>query len=394
DRRCVPTPTWLSCPDGPDRVAEDPVMAESYPPDDQPGEPRRSPWWPVARGVGIASDPRSIVLAALGLVALRSGWMGLGLAMGWAPWLDSMPGKSVPGLDLPDEAGPLLASVARSVTGLFAPFVALFRPDVPAWDRIEAALACVWLLFVWGLFGTAIARVAVVRVATGERVGVIPALRFGLARIGRTVAAPLGPILVAMSIGLAGAAVGLLDRLPGSFGRSAATVLAFVPLIVGLLDAVILLGLALAWPLMIATVAAEGEDFFDAISRSYSYVNQRTARYAVLLLLAAVIGVIGLAMVGLFVVSALTLADWSTSLGAPRHEGFRFLDPSSADRAGLPMVAHFWTEAVEFLAAGWIYSYVWSASAIVYLLLRHDVDGAELHEVYVPGGEESHRPPD
>ncbi len=245
-----------------------------------------------------------------------------------------------------------------------------------------------WLLFVWGLFGAAIARIAAVQVATGERAGMVPALRFSLARIGGTVAAPMAPILVAMLIGLTGAAVGLLDRIPGPFGRSAATILAFVPLAVGLLDAVILLGLALAWPLMIATVAAEGEDLFDAISRSYSYVNQRTVRYAALLLLVLVIGAIGLAAVGLFVVAALGLADWSMSLGAPRNDGFRFLDPTSADRAGLPTVAHLWTGAVGFLAAGWIYSYLWSASAIVYLLLRLDVDGADVHEVFVPPGDE------
>jgi hypothetical protein len=368
-------------------------MADAYPPDDRPVEPPRSPWWPVARGVAIASDPRSVVLAALGLAALRSGWAALALAMGRAPWLISGPPDTVPGLDT--SAGPdrLFATAVQAVTGLVAPFIALFHPDVPAWHRLEAALACLWLLFVWGLFGTAIARIAAVRVALGERVGLIAALRFSLVRIGATIAAPIACIVVAMLIGLVGAAVGLLDRLPGSFGRSVATVLAFVPLVVGLVDAVILLGLALAWPLMIATVAAEGEDFFDAISRSFSYVNQRTGRYAALLLLSLVIGAIGLAVVGLFVVAALGLADWSTSLGAPRDEGFRFLDPSSADRAGLPVIAHFWTGAVEFLAAGWIYSYVWSAAAIIYLLLRLDVDGSGIHEIYLPKAEETHQPP-
>ncbi len=359
-------------------------MADSYPPDDRPGEPSRSPWWLVARGVAIASDARCVILAALGLAALRSGWAALAGAMGRVPWLGAMAAADMPGLDAVSHPGTLFASVARSVTGLFTPFLALFGADLPAWDRLEAALACLWLVLVWGLFGTAIARVAVVRAARGERVGLVAALRFSLTRIGATIAAPLAPILVAILIGLLGAAVGLLDRLPGSLGRSAATILAFVPLVVGLLDAVILLGLALAWPLMIATVAAEGEDFFDAISRSYSYVNQRTARYAALLLLGLVVGAIGLTVVAVFVITALGLADWSASLGAPRDGGFRFLDPSSVDRAGLPSVALFWSGAVEFLAAGWIYSYFWTASAINYLLLRLDVDGADLHEVYVP----------
>ena len=280
-----------------------------------------------------------------------------------------------------------LIGVSSAVAGLIAPFVTLFRPDQSAWIRLEAALASLWALLVWGLFGGAIARVAVVRIASGGRVGLVSALRFSLARLGSLVAAPVAAIFVAMLIGLAGAAVGLLDRLPGTIGTSAATLLAIIPLVVGLLDAVILLGLALAWPLMIATVVAEGEDFFDAISRSYSYVNQRTARYAGYLALATIIGTIGLAAVGLFVVAALGLADWSVGLGAPRGGGFRFLDPTSADRAGLPIVAHFWTGVVEMLAAGWVYSYLWTAVAIVYLLLRFDVDGAEVHGVYEPSHE-------
>ena len=146
----------------------------------------------------------------------------------------------------------------------------------------------------------------------------------------------------------------------------------------------ILLGLGLAWPLMVATVAAEGEDFFDAMSRSYSYVNQRTALYAAYLAVAAIVGAIGLAAVGLFVATALGLADWSVGLGAPRGEGFRFLDPTSAGRAGLPVVAHLWTGVVDMLAAGWIYSYLWSAAAIRYLMLRFDVDGADVHDIYEP----------
>jgi hypothetical protein len=355
-------------------------MADAYPPEPRPVERRRPPWWLIARGVGVASDPRSVVLAALGLTALRAGWAGLAHAMGPAHWLEVT--RVVPSAALvPDR---LVGGVLAAAVGLITPFVALFRPDVPAWGRIEAGLAALWALVVWGLFGGAIARVAAVRIAGHGRVGVLSALGFSGRRMAALVVAPIAPILVALLIGLAGAAVGLLDRLPSPFGPSAATVLAFVPLAVGLLDAVILLGLALAWPLMVATVVVDGEDSFDAISRSYSYVNQRTARYAASLALAAIVGAIGLAVVGLFVAAALGLADWSLGLGAPRGEGFRFLYPTSADRAGLPVVGHFWIGAVETLAAGWIFSYLWTTAAIVYLLLRHDVDGADIHDIHEP----------
>ena len=362
-------------------------MADAYPPDDRRSGRPDAPWWRICRGVGVASDPRSVVLAALGVLALRAGWSGLALAMGEAPWFKTA--LPMPGIGTPER---LLQAVIAPAAGLIAPFVAMFRADVPAWSRIVAGLASLWALVVWGIIGQAIARVAVVRVATERRVGIVSALRFSLARLGTTVAAPVAPILVAILIGLAGACVGLLDRLPGSLGTSVATLLAIVPLVVGLLDAVILLGLALAWPLMVATVAAEGEDFFEAISRSYSYVNQRTAPYAAYLLLAAVVGAIGLAAVGLFVAVVLGLADWSVSLGAPSGVGFRFLDPASADRSGAPAVARFWTEAVATLAAGWTYSYLWTSASILYLVLRRDVDGADVHDIYEPGREADEGP--
>src|SRR5262249_34484859 len=45
----------------------------------------------------------------------------------------------------------------------------------------------------------------------------------------------------------------------------------WVMLIIGLLMAVALVGLALGWPLMAPTVSAEGTDRWEAVSRSYSY---------------------------------------------------------------------------------------------------------------------------
>ena len=35
----------------------------------------------------------------------------------------------------------------------------------------------------------------------------------------------------------------------------------------------------------------------------------------------------------------------------------------------------FWLGAVRLLAHAWIYSYFWSAAALLYLWLRHEVDG-------------------
>jgi len=41
----------------------------------------------------------------------------------------------------------------------------------------------------------------------------------------------------------------------------------------------------------------------------------------------------------------------------------------------------FWLEAVRLVAHGWIYSFFWTAAALLYLWLRHDVDGTPWSEL-------------
>lgn len=340
------------------------------------------PWSLLLRAAGAASTAHCLVLAALGLVALKAGWAGIGAVFGDRPWL-SWAGPS----PRPESIEGMIARVVAPIGGVVAPFVAVFSPAGSAGDRLVAAAGAAWAVVVWSLFGGAICRVAAVRVARGGRIGVVRALGFSLRRLKSLLAAPAAPLAVAWLIGGMGAAVGLLDRIPGRIGVAAATALAFVPLLVGLLDAVILLGLAAAWPLMVATVVVEGEDFFDALSRSYSYVNQRTIRYAGAVAILGAIGVVGLAAVGLFAATVLGLADWSLALGAPRDVGFRFLGTESADASGLPVVARFWNGAVETIVGAWTYSYLWASAAVVYLFLRRDVDGAEVHDIYGPDQE-------
>ncbi len=176
---------------------------------------------------------------------------------------------------------------------------------------------------------------------------------------------------------LAGACAvfGLLYRIPAGIGAAVATIFGFVPLLLALVMALILVGLALGWPLMHATVAAEGEDAPDALSRSYSYVNQRLARYAAHAAVALAIGAVGLTVAVAFARVVLALADWGVGLGAPSS--------SSLDGwAGNGRI--FWDRVVALLVLAWAYSYFWSAASIIYLILRRDVDGTAWHDVWLP----------
>jgi hypothetical protein len=168
---------------------------------------------------------------------------------------------------------------------------------------------------------------------------------------------------------------GLLYRIPRGVGPTIAAFLGFIPLLIGLVMALILLGLAVGWPLMHATVAAENEDAADALSRSYSYVNQRFLRYVAHLAVAWGVGTLGLIVVLFFSQVVLALASWGVALGAPGS-----IEPTELART----VETFWVLLVAWIAHGWIYSYFWSATSIIYLILRRDVDGADWYDVYLP----------
>ena len=69
----------------------------------------------------------------------------------------------------------------------------------------------------------------------------------------------------------------------------------------------VLIPLAVGWPLMHATVAAEAEDGFDALSRSFAYVHHRPWHYAAYVALVWALGILGLIVVDLF---ARTTSTW------------------------------------------------------------------------------------
>ena len=348
-------------------------MADDFEPSAPPISRPFLEFRPLLRAVGIASDGKKLILATAGLLALNAGWWALGRAFG-GPDLRSAPILPASAIEAIPEASTrglleIMGVVAEPFRTVVAPFVGLFSrgSGAAAWSR--SALMAIWAVVVWGIAGGAIARIAVVQAAGDRRVGLGTAVRFALGKAPSLIGAPLTPMLGVAIFAACCGLFGLACRVPWGIGAAIAWALGFVPLLLGLVMALILAGLALGWPLMHATVAAEGEDAPDALSRSYSYVNQRLARYAAHALASLAIGSVGLILAILFARVVMALADWGVGLGA----------------ADVPAPAHeFWARVVGLLVHAWIYSYFWSAASIIYLILRRDVDGTAWHDVYLP----------
>ena len=138
------------------------------------------------------------------------------------------------------------------------------------------------------------------------------AIRHGFALI----AAPPCPLIgIGFFVAIA-ALVGLLYWIPG-VGPTLGGVLGFIPLLAGLVIALLVVGLAVGWPLMVSTVAVEGEDTFDALSRSYGYIYQRPIHVVVLGAIAWASGTFGYWLVRMFADLVVRLTTVGLTVGGP-----------------------------------------------------------------------------
>jgi hypothetical protein len=239
-------------------------------------------------------------------------------------------------------------------------------------------------------------------------------------------------------VALAGAAVfaiqlvvlGLIMNL-SIFAAIAALIWPFV-LVLGLLMAILLIGALIGWPLMSATVSVEGTDAFDALSRSYAYVYQRPWRLLWYVGFSVFLAAVSMFAVKGFATAAIALGNWSISWGLKNEKQERIIPqppvrqtnrladaivvtvpltpapppaqaeavqpaPVATELTYLERVAHacirFWQSLWKAIAAGYQAAFVWVSGVGIYLLLRRDIDGAEMDEVYVEQEPEYGLPP-
>ncbi len=366
---------------------------------------RLFPWLRLIRAFGIALDPKKLILAAVGLILLHLGGAAFdrffgkdqvslsvrltgaesgGQSAGAAWYLgllargDVAPSLGFEGVWASFQSAPW--RLTEPVRMLVGPFVRAFVPENHWGALFHSLLSALWGVLVWGVIGGAIARIALLQMTRSETLNLTGATRFALRRSPSLIGAPLSPLLAIVTFGTLCALFGLLYHIPGGVGPAIAGTLGFLPLLAGLVMALVLVSLALAWPLMPPAVACEEEDAFDALSRSYAYVNQRRGHYAFYVVLAWLVGIAGLVFVDIFVYVLVQLTQWALSLTAPRELISSLFGPGSSTSTAASL-HQFWLGLVALMAHAWIYSYFWSSSSIAYLLLRHDVDGTPFHEI-------------
>jgi hypothetical protein len=411
----------------------------------------------LVRSVRVAMMARVIVLGALGLIAMTIGWSAIDLVFSdsdhdamrsWQresrQWLwEHSPGFSA--TVSARSADELFISAASDLPKapvslwlhLTAPFREMFRADLQARDFLQLLLCGIWALLVWGVVGGAITRIAALRLTRDEAPGLMTALKYG---VGKLLSYSMAPL-----IALAGAGVFAIQLVVLGWLMNLNIVTMFAGLawpfvlLLGLLMAILLLGALVGWPLMWATVSVEGTDAFDALSRSYAYTYQRPWRMLWYVLVATFLAAVSMFVVKLFALSAIALGDWSINWGLndvtmnkvvtpaaappdlvepippvpPIETGngpvFPAPDDGGAGSDGEPLTTNaeqlpfalraarraiqLWKTLVTALAAGYQAGFLWASAVGVYLLLRRDIDGVEMNEVFTEHDEDYGIPP-
>lgn len=267
------------------------------------------------------------------------------------------------------------------------------------YHTLYSVLFFAFVLLVFSLAGGAICRMTALQFALGRRVGLDEAWRFSTQRIVSLVAAPVGPLVIAFLLGLPIVALGALGNIP-VVGELLTGLLLPVTLVAGLFIAVLLIGAAAGLSLMSPAIAYEDSDSFDAISRAFSSVYARPWRMAFYSLAAALYGVVCYLFVRFFAFLVL----WSTreflQLGLrdtkldalwPAPSIASLLGTAAAPEGWSLWLAAFfirvWVLVVVGLTTSFVISFYFSASTIIYALMRNRVDGTALDEVQMTAAE-------
>jgi len=266
-------------------------------------------------------------------------------------------------------------------------------------------------LAIWAMVGGALCRLTAMEIARDEKIGPMEALKFAKEKFDSFFLAPLFPagmlLLAIIALGIPGL-IGLIPWL----GEIVVAVLLGLALLVGFAMALIIVGSIGGGWLMYPTIAVEGSDAFDAISRSFGYLIARPWRTALYLLVSMAYGAICLTFVK--ILTRLTLAcahaglglvmnvdHVKTSTGAEVGKLDAMWQAPSVDFVSTPFIGAFVGEpasttqvVAQWIVKAWVYgvwtlvgafavAFAYSSFTLIYFLLRREVDATGFEDVYV-----------
>lgn len=347
------------------------------------------PWLHLWRAFRLAIHPRAIILGCLAVLLLETGFAGLARlpfvthpeVLGAAHGITHVP---VEMLSLTWEKAYLaplatvrdafahgwyvLQPVATHASSAFH----LFHHGGGVTGTATAMSGLLLCLLIWSLCGVGIARISGVRFAVDEPVRLREAVAFAARKLISSMGAVIVPLLGVLSLWFAGVVLGWLGHIPGVGGVLVGLGWGLM-MLAGLAMALILLGVAVGWPLMLASSAVEDADAFDAFGRIYNYVFARPWYALFLVILTLIYGSALIVFGATLLTTTNVLTQWSVGSGIAE------LNSEFGSRA-----IQTWHNIGQLVLQGFVVSYFWTAATIVYVLLRKSEDGTPIDAITLP----------
>ncbi|HWL09129.1 MAG TPA: hypothetical protein VNQ76_12050 [Planctomicrobium sp.] len=280
------------------------------------------------------------------------------------------------------------AAILWPVRKMMQPASELLFPsgDLMTWFR--ACGATLWGLLICSLFGGAIARMAAVDFAGRGELSVRQGFRYSVRHCFSYLGAPLIPLAGLAFCWIPNLLAGWVARVP-YVGDTLVGVLWILPVIFGALMALIVIGIAVGWPLMVGAISADASDAFDGLSRAYSYLFNQLWYLVVLVLIMLLTGSAALYLVnGLLSLTVdLTKASVATGDGGTLSgyfvlRGGQGMFSPNADASEMSQMAIWvWGIVIRSIPIAFIFSYFWTTTTLIYFLLRLRDDATPLTEV-------------
>lgn len=378
------------------------------------------PWLIIFRTFRIATSMPILFLATLGALLTPVGWQvseslfvdvdryqgdfefrrQLEFNRRWPGQRGTMPAPR--GGAIPRNATEIVTTTTNTLEPVYRQFVtpvaSIFGLRIAVAQAAYYLFGLLWMMAVWGFFGGAINRIAVVWLGAEERIGMGAAVRYARRKYVSYFTSPLFPLFGVLLTAVPCVLAGLLMRM--DWGVAVVGIGWIFAVLSGLVMVLFLLGLLFGWPLMWGAVSAEENgDAFEAFSRSYSYTFQRPLHYLFYALVATIFGSFCWLLVYHFSESVIQLTNWSIRLGTGIERWDEMVVTMHAESTGKGMLTvggaaiGYWTGLVRTIAAGFGYSFFWCVAAAVYLLLRRQVDHTEFDNVYVENYQDSYTLP-
>lgn len=246
---------------------------------------------------------------------------------------------------------------------------------LPLWSFAKLPISIGWkalligtaATLIWSFVGVALCRCAALEFCRDESASFRGSVQHAVRRFASpwgALATPLFGTAVLMVLIALIALPAFLPALGGVWVRLLSPVIA----IFGIMAAFILLVLPVMWPLMIAAVAVDDSDGFDAFSRSFSFVTSHPWMTAGLFTVGGAMLVVCGTGIDLLIEAAAGVTLWSGSWTASDTQMSEHLLPATL----------WW---IRLFARAALSSLFWSLATVVYVFLRQATDGAPLDQL-------------